>query len=278
MMQKMIALHQMQSDFDPQRNIAIMMDAIKEASDAGAEIYFAPEMSILLDSKRKRAAAHIVDEAANIHLRALCDAACENDIWLQIGLPALSPDPDDARWVNRSLLISNKGKIAARYDKIHLFDVDLDSGESWHESKAYAPGKEAVLADTPLGKMGLTICYDLRFAELYAALSRAGADIISIPAAFTKPTGEAHWHSLIRARAIETQAFVVAAAQYGKHADGRETFGHSLVVDPWGEILLDMGEGEGLGFASIDPARLSEVRSQIPARENRRNIDIIKQY
>lgn len=274
----MIAVHQMQSGIDPARNVTSMIGAVKEACAAGAKFYFAPEMAILLDSKRSRAAEHIFDEAISPHVAALCAAAREYDMWLQVGLPVASPDPADTRWVNRSLLISNAGEVAARYDKIHLFDVDLSTGESWHESKAYAPGGEAVLADTPLGLMGLTICYDLRFSELYAALAREGADIISIPAAFTKPTGEAHWHSLVRARAIETQAFVVAAAQYGRHADGRVTYGHSLVVDPWGEVLLDMGEGEGLGFARIDRARLDKVRGQIPALKNRRDIGAVKRY
>ena len=153
-----------------------------------------------------------------------------------------------------------------------MFDVDLPTGESWRESAAYAPGEQAVVAETPLGRIGLTICYDLRFPDLYRALSDAGATLLAIPAAFTRPTGAAHWHVLLRARAIEAGAFVVAAAQTGTHEDGRATYGHSLVVDPWGEVLLDMGEAAGLGFAEIDPARIAEVRARIPALDHRRAI------
>jgi predicted amidohydrolase len=173
---------------------------------------------------------------------------------------------------NRSLVIDDEGVIRARYDKMHLFDVDLSTGESWRESNAYVPGDGPVIADTPIGPLGLTICYDMRFPDLYSALSKAGIDALAIPAAFTVPTGRAHWHTLLRARAIEAQAFVIAAAQTGNHEDGRQTYGHSLVVDPWGDVLLDMGEDEGLGFAEIDLDRIREVRSQIPVHANRRDI------
>ena len=155
---------------------------------------------------------------------------------------------------------------------MHLFDVDLSTGESWRESSAYKGGDGPVLADTPLGKMGLTICYDMRFPDLYSRLAQAGATVFAVPAAFTVPTGKAHWHVLLRARAIESAAFVIAAAQCGKHEDGRETYGHSLVVDPWGTVLLDMGESEGVGFAGLDLARVTEVRAQIPVHLNRRDI------
>lgn len=265
-----IAVHQMRSGTDPAQNYRMIARGVEEAAEKGAQCYFAPEMALLLDSKRRRSARHIVREDENSFVQQLCDLASRHGIWLQIGLPAIHENAQDDRWVNRSLMISGTGKIAARYDKIHLFDVDLSSGESWHESKAYAPGGNPVLVNTPAGLMGLTICYDLRFSELYTALAKSGADILAIPAAFTKPTGEAHWHSLIRARAIETQSFVVAAAQCGKHDDGRTTYGHSLVVDPWGKVLLDMEKEEGLGFAQIDLDRLKEVRDQIPALKNRR--------
>ncbi len=162
--------------------------------------------------------------------------------------------------------------IRARYDKMHLFDVDLATGESWRESSAYRAGDRPVVADTPLGKMGLTICYDIRFPDLYSMLSQSGATIFAVPAAFTVPTGKAHWHVLLRARAIESAAFVIAAAQTGKHEDGRETYGHSLVIDPWGEVLLDMGSEPGLGFAELDLDRVTEVRAQIPVHLNRRDI------
>jgi deaminated glutathione amidase len=186
-------------------------------------------------------------------------------------LPVIAEDR--TRFANRSLVIDPDGVVRARYDKIHLFDVDLQSGESWRESSAYIPGAEPVAVRTPLGLMGLTICYDVRFPALYAALAAVAVDVLAVPAAFTVPTGEAHWHTLLRARAIEAEAFVVAAAQSGSHEDGRQTYGHSLVVDPWGEVILDMGEGEGLGFADLDLDRLAEVRAQIPVHSNRRTID-----
>ena len=170
-------------------------------------------------------------------------------------------------------MIDRDGEIRARYDKIHLFDVDLPTGESWRESDVYAAGSErGDRRRTPVGRLGLTICYDLRFPALFARLAEAGAEVIAVPAAFTVPTGKAHWHVLLRARAIEAGLFVVAAAQVGRHEDGRKTFGHSLVVDPWGEVLLDMGDRHGIGFAEIDPARIADVRSRIPALDHRRPI------
>jgi predicted amidohydrolase len=175
---------------------------------------------------------------------------------------------------NRSFLIDECGDVRATYDKIHLFDVDLASGESWRESASYEPGSRAVVADTPAGRLGLSICYDLRFPDLYRALTDAESQILAIPAAFTVPTGRAHWHVLIRARAIEAGVFVAAAAQSGRHEDGRETFGHSLVVGPWGEVLLDMGEGIGIGFAEVDLAALDEVRGRLPALSHRRPIPV----
>jgi predicted amidohydrolase len=172
------------------------------------------------------------------------------------------------------LIIDPMGQIRARYDKMHLFDVDLDAGETWRESSAYVAGKNAVLVETPLGQMGLAICYDVRFSELFARLARSGATIFALPAAFTVPTGKAHWHLLLRARAIENAAFVIAAAQSGTHQDGRTTFGHSLVVDPWGEVLLDMGDGEGIGYTELDLARVNAVRRQIPVHTNRKDIPV----
>jgi predicted amidohydrolase len=173
---------------------------------------------------------------------------------------------------NRSIVFGPDGAVHGSYDKMHLFDVDLSSGESWRESAAYEGGVGPVAIETPLGLMGLTICYDLRFPSLYAKLISVGVNLIAVPAAFTVPTGEAHWHTLLRGRAIEAEAFVVAAAQSGHHEDGRQTFGHSLVIDPWGEVLLDMGKSEGLGFADVSIARLMDVRDQIPVHRNRREI------
>ena len=270
-----IALLQMCAGIDPAANTATLVDAVKRAAGEGAAMLFTPEMSGLLDRNRKRAAPHIVAEADSRVLGAVREAAERHGLWVALGsLPVMSGavTTGDGKLANRSLLIAPDGAIAARYDKIHMFDVDLASGESWRESNAYRPGGEVVVAPTPLGRLGLTVCYDIRFPALFEELGRAKCDAIAIPAAFTVPTGAAHWHLLQRARAVEASAWVIAAAQTGSHADGRETYGHSLVVDPWGEVVLDMGSEPGLGFATIDPARTAEVRAQLPSLANRREI------
>jgi predicted amidohydrolase len=231
-------------------------------------------MSGLLDRDRARAAANIHKEADDPVLAAVREAAAQAKIWVHLGSLALLSARADGRLVNRGFVIDDTGAIRARYDKIHLFDVDLPSGETWRESAAYAPGDRVVAADTPWGRLGLSICYDLRFPDLYRAMSGAGADMLAVPAAFTVPTGLAHWHVLLRARAIEAGAFVIAAAQSGNHEDGRATFGHSLVVDPWGEVLLDMESRIGVGIAEIDLARIADVRGRIPALRHRRPIGI----
>lgn len=233
---------------------------------------FTPEMSGLLDRDRARGSASIVAEDQNPGLAAAREAAAETGIWVAIG--SLAVVAKDGRWANRAFVIDGQGEIVARYDKMHMFDVDLATGESWRESNAYKPGDEVVVVEgTPVGRLGMTICYDLRFPALFEALGNRRCDVIAIPAAFTVPTGQAHWHVLQRARAIEASAFVVAAAQVGEHEDGRHTYGHSLVVDPWGEVLLDMGgEDPGLGFAEIDLTRIAEVRAQVPSLANRREI------
>ena len=266
-----IALFQAQTGIDLAANASALTQAVEAAAAGGAIMLFTPEMSGLLDRDRARAERHLRDEETDPVLSALRRAAAEHGIWIHVGSLALRGG-SDGRLVNRGFLIDGEGAIRARYDKIHLFDVDLPTGESWRESAAYAGGKRAVVAETPLGPVGLSICYDLRFPDLYRALSNAGATLLSIPAAFTVPTGEAHWHVLLRARAIEAGAFVVAAAQTGRHQDGRETYGHSLVVDPWGEVLLDMGMEPGLGFADLDPGRVEEVRRRLPAIRHRRSI------
>ena len=273
-----IAVHQMCGGIDPERNCADMVDAVYQSSGQGAVMYFAPEMSLLLDRDRERARKHIVDESAVIGLKRLAGVAKDAGIWIHIGsIPVLHES--NGKFANRTLVIAPDGEIRARYDKMHLFDVDLSSGESWRESAAYNGGDGPVAVATPLGLMGLTICYDLRFPNLYAALIEATVDVIAVPAAFTVPTGKAHWHTLLRARAIEAEAFVIAAAQSGLDEDGRQTYGHSLVVDPWGEILLDMGDGEGLAFAELDLNRISEARAQIPVHKNRREISMtVRRY
>jgi deaminated glutathione amidase len=266
-----IALFQSNTGIDPEANGRALVDAIGQAASGGAEMLFTPEMSGLLDRDSTRATKSLRREENDPVLAAACDAAMQNHIWLSIG--SLAVLAEDGKVANRSYIIDREGKIRARYDKIHLFDVDLPTGESWRESNVYSAGQGVVLVNgTPVGKLGLTICYDLRFPMLFARIAEANADVISVPAAFTVPTGKAHWHVLLRARAIEAGLYIVAAAQVGHHEDGRNTFGHSLVVDPWGEVLLDMGEEPGVGFADIDLKRISDVRSRIPALNHRRPI------
>lgn len=266
-----IALYQARTGIDPAANSRALVAAVEEAAAGGAAILFTPEMSGLLDRDRTRAGAHLRTEAADPVLAAVRTAAARARIWVHLGSLAILDD-EAGKLHNRAYLIDSEGEIRATYDKLHLFDVDLPTGESWRESASYAPGARAVVADSPAGPLGLSICYDLRFPDLYRALTDAGAQLLAIPAAFTVPTGRAHWQVLIRARAIEGGAYVVAAAQSGRHEDGRETYGHSLVVGPWGEILLDMGEGEGVGFAEIDLAEVEAVRARLPSLRHRRPI------
>jgi deaminated glutathione amidase len=267
-----IAVCQTNSGIDPAENAAALVSMVETSAKAGAKIAFTPEMSGLLDRDRVRAAANIATEANDIVLSALCKAAAAYNIWIALGSLALAGERDDGRLVNRSFMIDSRGEIRARYDKLHLFDVNLATGESWRESARYAPGETAIVVDTPFAQLGLSVCYDLRFPALYSALSDAGAELLCVPAAFTVPTGKAHWHILLRARAIENAAYVVAAAQSGLHQDGRSTFGHSLVVDPWGAVLLDMGVGQGVGFAEIDLNLVEKARQQIPVLDHRRAI------
>jgi predicted amidohydrolase len=266
-----IALFQSTTGIDPASNARSLVDAVEQAASGGAEMLFTPEMSGLLDRDSARAAKNLRPQEEDDVLAECRKAAARHRIWLHIG--SLAVLVEDGKVANRGFIIDREGEIRATYDKLHLFDVDLPTGESWRESNVYSAGKGVVLVNgTPVGRLGLTICYDLRFPGLFARLAEADADIIAVPAAFTVPTGKAHWHVLLRARAIEAGLFVVAAAQFGHHEDGRNTFGHSLVVDPWGEILLDMGEQTGLGFADIDLKRISDVRSRIPALNHRRPI------
>lgn len=268
-----IAILQMTSGIDPAANTAALVSAVHEAAKGGAAMLFTPEMSGLLDSNRERARPHIVPEEENAVLAAVQSAAREAGIWVHIGSLALK-GPE--RSFNRGFVIAADGSIRARYDKLHLFDVDLPTGESWRESNAYAPGSNSVVAQTPIGMLGLTICYDVRFPALFQALSGAGANVISVPAAFTVPSGQAHWHVLLRARAIENASWIIAAAQSGTHEDGRSTYGHSLVIDPWGHVVLDMENQTGLGFAEIDLAQVEDVRSRIPVIAHRRAIPFVE--
>ncbi len=263
---------QMTSGIDPEANFAAIAEAARAAAAEGAAMLFTPEMSLLLDRDRARGAEHIVSQALSPYVPQLAALAEETGLTIALGSMAVAVEGD--KNANRSMLFAPGAGEPVTYDKIHMFDVDLATGESWRESNAYEPGREVVtVEDTPIGRLGLAVCYDLRFPALWGALGDRRCDAIALPAAFTRPTGAAHWHVMLRARAIEAQAFVIAAAQVSRHEDGRETYGHSIVVDPWGEVLLDMGGEEvGLGFCDIDLARIAEVRAQVPALANRREI------
>ena len=269
-----IGLVQMRSGLDPQANLAAALAFVEEAAGAGADYVLTPEMTNIMEVKRERLFATIANEELDPTLAALREAARRLAIYVHIGSLAVKASPDKA--ANRSFLIDRRGDVVARYDKIHMFDVDLANGESYRESRNYRPGDLAVVTDLPWGRLGVTICYDLRFPALYRALAEAGASFFSIPSAFTRQTGEAHWHVLMRARAIENGSFVFAAAQGGKHENGRETFGHSLVVDPWGRILAEGGTEPGVILADIDPAQISAARSRIPSLHHGRRFEMIE--
>jgi len=262
-----IGIIQTTTGIDPAAEATALADSIAVLAAQGAQLVFTPEMSGLLDRDRRRAAGNIRAEADDVVLAAIVDAARRHICWVQLGSLALAAGD---MFANRGFLIDDSGMIRARYDKIHLFDVTLPGGETYRESAAYHPGDAAVVADTPWGQLGLTICYDLRFPALHRTLAEAGAVLLSVPAAFTRVTGAAHWHVLLRARAIETGCFVVAAAQTGTHEDGRATYGHSLVIGPWGEVLLDMGEAPGTAILDIDLGAVAEARGRVPALEHAR--------
>ncbi len=265
---------QMRSSRDPFRNRDDATALVREAADNGARFVQTPEMTSLVERDRKSLFEKVGPEARDPTLAALRDVARERSIVVQIGsIPVREGD----KVANRAFLIGPAGEVIATYDKIHLFDVDLPNGESWRESNTYAGGDRAVVAETPWGFLGVTICYDLRFAALYRALAENGAAFLSAPACFTRQTGEAHWHVLNRARAIETGSFMISAAQGGLHEDGRETFGHSLIVDPWGRVLAEGGTEPGVILAEIDPALVADARARIPALGNARpfRVDVV---
>ncbi|HEU4659062.1 MAG TPA: carbon-nitrogen hydrolase family protein [Pseudolabrys sp.] len=268
------AMIQMRSGFTPAANVDAAARLIGEAKSAGADYVQTPEMTNILESKRDRLLATIAEESADTSLATFRDLARKLAIFIHVGSLAIKVSPDRA--ANRAFLIDPHGEIVARYDKIHMFDVDLADGESYRESRTYRPGELAVLSDLPWGRIGLSICYDLRFPALYRALAEAGASFLAIPSAFTKQTGEAHWHPLMRARAIENGCFVFAAAQGGKHESGRETYGHSLIVDPWGRILAE-AEGEpGVIMSEIDPAQVAAARQRIPSLQHGHRFEIVE--
>ena len=247
-------------------NVAAASALVREAADRGADFISLPECVALIEPDRPALRRKISAEADHPALAAFSDLARETARWLHVGsLPVLA---GDGRIANRTFLLDPKGAVAAKYDKIHMFDVDLANGESYRESDTYRPGEAAVVADTPFGRFGLTICYDVRFPRLYRDLAEAGAEFIGVPSAFTRTTGRAHWHVLLRARAIETGCWIFAAAQCGDHAAGRQTYGHSLIVDPWGEVVAEADEEPGVIIAEIDPARVAAARRSVPSLAN----------
>jgi deaminated glutathione amidase len=269
-----VGLVQMRSGRSPQANIDAAAKLIGAARDRGAEYVLTPEMTNIMETGRERFFAAIVAEEQDAALTTFRELARTLGIYVHVGSLAIKVSPDKA--ANRSFLIDRHGEIVARYDKIHMFDVDLASGESYRESRNYRAGELAVLADLPWGRLGLTICYDLRFPALYRALAEAGASFVSIPSAFTRQTGEAHWHVLLRARAIETGCFVFAAAQGGTHENGRETFGHSLVIDPWGRVLAEGGTEPEVVLADVELGEVAAARARIPSLQHGRRFEILE--
>jgi predicted amidohydrolase len=266
------ALIQMRSGVTPAANVDEAARMIAEAKSAGANYVQTPEMTNVMDGQRERFFANIREEDADTSLAAFRELARKHRIFVHVGSLAIKVAHEKAG--NRGFLINPKGDIAARYDKIHMFDVDLAGGESYRESRNYRPGEIAINADLPWGRLGMTICYDLRFPALYRALAEAGATMLAIPSAFTKQTGEAHWHVLMRARAIENGCFVLAAAQGGKHENGRETFGHSIIVDPWGCVLAEGGSEPGVVMAEIDQTLVTKARSRMPSLQHGRRFEM----
>jgi predicted amidohydrolase len=263
---------QMRSGKTVSDNVDTVVRLAREAKDGGASFLQTPEMTNVLVRSREELFDIILPEEADPALAAFQELAHALGVWLHVGSLAIRLEGDRA--ANRAFVIDPDGEITARYDKIHMFDVDLPNGESWRESQTYRPGEQAIVADLPWGRLGLTICYDVRFPTLHRALAEHGAEIIASPAAFTKQTGEAHWNILLRARAIETGSFVIAAAQGGRHEDGRETYGHSLIVDPWGRVLAEGGDEPGVVMAEIDLDRSPDTRKKIPSLENGRRFGV----
>ena len=259
---------QMRSGRDPLANRDAAVALVREAADAGAHYVQTPEMTSLVERSRTSLFEKVTDQESDPTLAALRDVARERGLVIQIGSLAIR---NGDRIANRAFLIDGEGAITSSYDKLHLYDVDLPNGERWRESATYTGGACAVVADTPWAPIGLAICYDIRFPALYRALAEAGASILTAPACFTQQTGEAHWHVLHRARAIETGSFMISAAQGGHHEDGRDTYGHSLIVDPWGKILADAGGAEpGVILAEIDLSSVTDARARIPALQHAR--------
>ena len=264
---KIAALQLCASD-DPVANFKLTLSMVKQAAEAGAQFIATPEVTNCVSSSRRRQNEVLALQEDDQTLAALCASAPRLGVWISIGSLALKL-PDDERFTNRSFMIDPSGQIVAQYDKIHMFDVTLSETEQYRESDGYRAGDHAVIADTAFGKIGMTICYDIRFPHLYRGLAKSGASILLIPAAFAQPTGRAHWEVLLRARAIETGCFVIAAAQTGEHQTSqgrpRKTYGHSMIVSPWGEILADAGEDQGIIYADLDLSLVESTRARVPS-------------
>jgi predicted amidohydrolase len=264
---KVAALQLCASD-DPVANLAHTLSMVQQASEAGAQFITTPEVTNCVSSSRRRQNEVLALQENDQTLAAMCTAAARFGVWISVGSLALKL-PDDDRFTNRSFMIDPSGQIVAQYDKIHMFDVTLSETEQYRESDGYRAGDHAVIADTAFGKIGMTICYDIRFPHLYRGLAKSGASILLIPAAFAQPTGRAHWEVLLRARAIETGCYVIAAAQTGEHQTSqrrpRKTYGHSMIISPWGEIMADAGEDLGIIYADLDLSLVESTRARVPS-------------
>ena len=269
-----VGLIQITSSDQPADNLQTISQMIREAHAQGAQLIVTPEVTNCVSADRKHQSQVLTLQENDVSLQSYRDLAAELNVWLMIGSLALKSGDPDGRFVNRCFLISSNGSIAAQYDKIHMFDVALSETETYQESKGYRPGDTAAIAACDFGTVGLSICYDLRFPHLFRDLAQAGTQIITVPSAFATISGEAHWHVLLRARAIETGCFVIAPAQTGKHAatvgKQRETYGHSLVVSPWGEVLLDAGTATGVSVIEIDLETVETARRRIPSLQHDR--------
>ena len=270
-------LVQLTSGPDPEANLPVTLRLVREAAAGGAQLVLTPEITNLVTSDRAHQRAMLRPETEDATLAAFVVEARALGIWILIGSLALETGDPDGRFANRSFLTDPQGAVTAQYDKIHMFDVQVTPEETYRESDGYRPGTRAVLAETPFGRVGMTICYDLRFPQLFRDLAQAGADILTVPAAFSHVTGAAHWESLLRARAIETGCYVLAPAQTGTHAAQkgamRRTYGHSMAIAPWGEVLVDAGEACGISYVDLDLGKVADSRRKVPSLEHDRNYD-----
>lgn len=271
------ALLQITSSDDPAENLAVVSKMLEQAKDQGAGYALTPEVSNCVSGSRTHQRQTLKHEDDDAFLKGVQDAATRLGLWVNIGSMALKSDGPDDRFVNRQFLIDPTGEIKARYDKIHMFDVTVSETETYHESKGYQPGNRAVVCETPFAKIGLSICYDVRFPHLYRALAKAGAEVLTVPSAFSTVTGAAHWHPLLRARAIETGCWVLAPAQTGTHVarrgPARKTYGHSLIISPWGEVIADAGSAPGMIFVDLDREKVAEARRRIPSLTHDKDFD-----